>query len=67
MLRHLSITKMLESGATGEQVRAVSGQVTQKMIDYYSHIRLNASAGMVARIDNPMVIPFPSERKRRSR
>ena len=63
-LRHLSITKMLEKGATGEQVRAVSGQVTQKMIDYYSHLRLNATAETVARIDAPNVIPFKPRRRR---
>jgi integrase len=65
-LRHLSITKMLEKGATGEQVRAVSGQVTQKMIDYYSHLRLNTTAKTVARIDTPNVIPFKPRRRRTS-
>jgi integrase len=65
-LRHLSITKMLEKGATGEQVRAVSGQVTQKMIDYYSHLRLNSTAETVGRIDAPNVIPFKPRRRRAS-
>jgi integrase len=63
-LRHLSITKMLEKGATGEEVRAVSGQVTQKMIDYYSHLRLDSTAKTVARIDVPNVIPFKPRRRR---
>lgn len=63
-LRHLSITKMLEKGATGEQVRAVSGQVTQKMIDYYSHLRLDSTAKTVARIDAPNIIPFKPRRRR---
>lgn len=65
-LRHLSITKMLEKGATGEQVRAVSGQVTQKMIDYYSYLRLDSTAKTVARIDAPNVIPFKPRRRRAS-
>jgi len=65
-LRHLSITKLLEKGATGEQVRAVSGQVTQKMIDYYSHLRLDSTAKTVARIDAPNVIPFKPRRRRAS-
>ena len=38
-LRHLAITRMLENGVDGELVNAISGHVSQRMREYYSHQR----------------------------
>lgn len=38
-LRHHAITRMLESGVDGDLVNAISGHVSQKMREFYSHQR----------------------------
>lgn len=40
--RHQAITKLLESGAPEETVRAIAGHVSEKSMRYYSHIRIVA-------------------------
>ena len=40
--RHLAVTEMLEQGANEHAVIAVAGWVSRKMLDYYSHHRLEA-------------------------
>lgn len=50
-LRHLCITKMLEAGIPPETVQAISGHKTQRMMDYYSHIRMAPKAAAVDAID----------------
>jgi hypothetical protein len=46
--------------------KAIAGHVTQKMLDYYSHIRAEAQAEAVARIGQSNVIPFAPSRRRRA-
>jgi integrase len=38
-LRHHAITRMLENGVDGELVNAISGHVSQRMREFYSHQR----------------------------
>jgi integrase len=45
--RHQAITKLLESGAPDETVRAIAGHVTEKAMRYYSHIRIEAKKAAV--------------------
>jgi integrase len=45
--RHQAITKLLESGAPDETVRAIAGHVTEKAMKYYSHIRIGAKKAAV--------------------
>jgi integrase len=40
--RHQAITKLLESGAADETVRAIAGHNSEKAMRYYSHIRIEA-------------------------
>ncbi len=49
-LRHQCITRMLEKGVHGETVRAVAGHVNPKLMEYYSHIRLQAKLAAVMAI-----------------
>ncbi|MGA9671149.1 MAG: tyrosine-type recombinase/integrase [Terracidiphilus sp.] len=39
-LRHHAITRMLEKGVDGELVNAISGHVSQRMREFYSHQRV---------------------------
>jgi len=41
-LRHHSITELAESGASEQTIKALAGHVSQRMLDRYSHIRLEA-------------------------
>jgi integrase len=66
MLRHPAITTMLEKGVDQSMAKAIAGHVTQKMLDYYSHIRAEAQAEAVARIGQSNVIQFAPSRRRRA-
>ena len=48
--RHQAITKLLESGAPDETVRAIAGHVSEKALKYYSHIRIAAKKRAVDRL-----------------
>jgi integrase len=48
--RHQAITKLLESGAPDETVRAIAGHNSEKAIGYYSHIRIEAKKAAVDRL-----------------
>jgi integrase len=48
--RHQAITKLLESGAPDETVRAIAGHVSEKAMQYYSHIRIKAKSEAVNRL-----------------
>jgi integrase len=48
--RHQAITKLLESGAPDETVRAIAGHKSEKTIGYYSHIRIEAKRNAVDRL-----------------
>lgn len=50
-LRHLAITRMLEMGQNEETVQAIAGHVGRKMMEYYSHIRMDAKLDAVMAID----------------
>jgi integrase len=49
-MRHQVITKMLESGAPEETVRAIAGHVSQQMMRHYSHSRINAKHAVLSAI-----------------
>ena len=41
-LRHHLITELCESGASQQTMKSMAGHVSQRMLDRYSHIRLDA-------------------------
>lgn len=53
-LRHQCITRLLEAGNDADTVRAIAGHVTEKMVEYYSHIRVQAKLAAVNAIDPSM-------------
>ena len=56
--RHQAITKLLESGAPDETVRAIAGHVSQRAMSYYSHIRIEAKKVALDRLE-----PLPKRLK----
>jgi integrase len=44
-LRHTCITKLAESQASEQTLMAIAGHVSRKMIEHYSHIRMEAKRG----------------------
>ena len=41
-LRHHAITELAESAASDSIIRSIAGHVSQKMLEHYSHVRLEA-------------------------
>ncbi len=41
-LRHHAITELAESAASDQVIRSIAGHVSQKMLEHYSHVRLEA-------------------------
>ena len=41
-LRHHAITELAESGASEQTIMAIAGHVSRRMLERYSHIRLEA-------------------------
>jgi integrase len=60
--RHQAITKLLESGAPDETVRAIAGHVSEKAMRFYSHIRIAAKKTALDRLEP---IEKPAEVRRR--
>jgi hypothetical protein len=41
-MRHHAITELAESGASEQTVMSIAGHVSRKMLEHYSHIRVDA-------------------------
>jgi integrase len=48
-LRHTVVTDLLEAGEPEHVIQAVTGQLSKKMLEHYSHQRLKAKGQMLAR------------------
>jgi integrase len=53
-LRHTCITKLAESQASEQTLMAIAGHVSRRMIEHYSHIRIEAKRAAVDAIVNPV-------------
>jgi len=40
--RHHAITELAETAASDQVIRSIAGHVSQKMLEHYSHVRLEA-------------------------
>lgn len=52
-LRHSAITVLAESGASDQTIMSLAGHVSRKMLDHYSHIRLDAKRHAVEALNSP--------------
>jgi integrase len=46
-MRHLCITELAERGAPDQMIMALAGHVSRRMLEYYSHIRMDAKRDAV--------------------
>jgi integrase len=53
-LRHTCITKLAESQASEHTLMAIAGHVSRKMIEHYSHIRMEAKRAALDAIAKPV-------------
>lgn len=60
-LRHHCITKLAEAGAPEETIMSIAGHVDRKMLEHYSHIRLEAKRKAVALLDVKPEQPTPEQ------
>ena len=56
-LRHTCITKLAESQASEQTLMAISGHVSRRMIEHYSHIRMEAKRSALDAIAKPVSEP----------
>lgn len=58
-LRHTAITKLAESGQPDHVIMSIVGHLSRKMIEHYSHIRLEAKRKAVAVLSTakPILVP----------
>jgi integrase len=56
-LRHTCITKLAESQASEQTLMAIAGHVSRKMIEHYSHIRIEAKRAVLDAIARPVSEP----------
>jgi integrase len=50
-LRHTVVTDLLEAGEPDHVIQAVTGQLSKKMLEHYSHQRLKAKGQMLTRME----------------
>src|SRR5205085_11816662 len=53
-LRHHAITELAESGASDQTIMSIAGHVSRKMLDRYSHIRVEAKRNALEALSNRM-------------
>ncbi len=53
-LRHHAITELAESGASDQTIMSIAGHVSRKMLDRYSHIRMEAKRNALEVLSNKM-------------
>jgi hypothetical protein len=51
-LRHHSITELAESGCSEQTIKAIPGHVSQRMLDRYPHLRLEAKRNALEALSN---------------
>jgi len=52
-LRHTVVTRLLEAGEPDHVVESITGHLSRRMLEHYSHIRLAAKKAALDRLENP--------------
>ena len=56
-LRHTVVTRLLEAGEPDHVVESITGHLSRRMLEHYSHIRLNAKKAALDRLDQATKAP----------
>jgi integrase len=52
-LRHTVVTRLLEAGEPDHVVESITGHLSRRMLEHYSHIRLAAKRAALDRLQTP--------------
>jgi integrase len=52
-LRHTVVTRLLEAGEPDHVVESITGHLSRRMLEHYSHIRLSAKKAALDRLNQP--------------
>jgi integrase len=52
-LRHTVVTRLLEAGEADHVVESITGHLSRRMLEHYSHIRLTAKRAALDRLSEP--------------
>jgi integrase len=52
-LRHTVVTRLLEAGEPDHVVESITGHLSRRMLEHYSHIRLAAKKAALDRLQQP--------------
>ena len=63
-LRHTVVTRLLEAGEPDHVVESITGHLSRRMLEHYSHIRLKAKKAALDRLDGSRKAPRSSARSR---
>lgn len=55
-LRHHSITRLAEAGVPDQTLMSIAGHVSRKMLEHYSHIRIQAKRDAVAHLESAQAV-----------
>ena len=55
-LRHTVVTRLLEAGEPDHVVESITGHLSRRMLEHYSHIRLKAKKDALDRLDSPVAL-----------
>jgi integrase len=64
-LRHQAITELSEAGEPDATLMAIAGHMTREMLEHYSHVRMAAKRGAVAKLECGLIDPIPKEQQAR--
>ena len=62
-LRHQAITEMAEAGASDATLMAVSGHMSRRMLEHYSHVRMAAKRTALDKLESGLMGGLHSERQ----
>src|SRR6202042_1644287 len=54
-LRHQAITEMAEAGASDATLMAVSGHMSRRMLEHYSHVRMAAKRTALDKLESGLM------------
>ena len=54
-LRHQAITEMAEAGASDATLMAVSGHMSRRMLEHYSHVRMAAKRTVLDKLESGLM------------
>ena len=58
-LRHTAITELAEAGAPDATLMAITGHMSRRMLEHYSHVRMQAKREVLAKLSSGLMSTKP--------